>query len=379
MASTFSPALRIELIGDGDRAGTWGQATNLNLGTILESAVAGYTAVTTSTAQQALTVANGAADQARSAMLALNTSTGADFQVFAPPSAKSYVVVNLSATYTATVYNSTSIGNTTAAGTGVAIPPGARYLIVSDGVDFVLVGEVSASSNTPDTLVRRDGSGNFAAGTITADLVGDVTGNLLGDVTGNLLGDVTGNLLGDVTGDVSGNAGAVTNGVYTVGDQTISGVKTFSSPIVAENAVPPGAVMQFARNTPPAGWLKANGAAVSRTTYAALFASISTTFGSGDGSTTFNVPDLRGEFIRGWDDGRGVDTGRVFGSAQAQAIQAHTHTTAFNRYNDGNSQQISALSATGTVFQGTVDMPSSSTGGAETRPRSIALLYCIKT
>lgn len=77
-----------------------------------------------------------------------------------------------------------------------------------------------------------------------------------------------------------------------------------------------GEVCFFARNTAPTGFLKANGAAVSRTSYAALFAAIGTTFGAGDGSTTFNVPDLRGEFLRGFDDGRGVDSGRGFGSAQ---------------------------------------------------------------
>jgi phage-related tail fiber protein len=64
---------------------------------------------------------------------------------------------------------------------------------------------------------------------------------------------------------------------------------------------------------------------ISRTTYADLFAAIGTTFGVGDGSTTFGIPDLRGEFARGWDDARGVDTGRTFGSAQAEDFKAHTH------------------------------------------------------
>ena len=89
--------------------------------------------------------------------------------------------------------------------------------------------------------------------------------------------------------------------------------------------VPSGAVLYFAGRTAPAGWLKANGAAVSRTAYAALFAAIGTTYGAGDGRSTFNLPDLRAEFIRGWDDGRGVDVGRVFGSAQAHALQSHQH------------------------------------------------------
>lgn len=88
----------------------------------------------------------------------------------------------------------------------------------------------------------------------------------------------------------------------------------------------PGDIKYTASSTAPTGWLKANGAAVSRTAYAALFAAIGTTFGAGDGFTTFNLPDLRGEFIRGWDDGRGIDAGRSIGSAQAGAIQSHGHS-----------------------------------------------------
>ena len=75
--------------------------------------------------------------------------------------------------------------------------------------------------------------------------------------------------------------------------------------------VPSGTVIYHAANTAPTGFLKANGAAVSRSTYSDLFTAIGTTFGVGDGSTTFNVPDLRGEFMRGWDDSRGVDGSRA--------------------------------------------------------------------
>lgn len=82
----------------------------------------------------------------------------------------------------------------------------------------------------------------------------------------------------------------------------------------------------FAQNTAPTGWLKANGALISRTTYATLFGKIGTTFGAGDGTTTFQLPDLRGYFARGWDDGRGIDASRVFGSSQADAVENHTHT-----------------------------------------------------
>jgi phage-related tail fiber protein len=79
---------------------------------------------------------------------------------------------------------------------------------------------------------------------------------------------------------------------------------------------------------PPAGAILyfANGAAVSRTTYAALFAAIGTTWGAGDGVSTFNLPDLRGAFMRAWDDSRGIDTGRVFASFQDSQNLTHSHT-----------------------------------------------------
>lgn len=86
-----------------------------------------------------------------------------------------------------------------------------------------------------------------------------------------------------------------------------------------------GALQYFAATSAPPGWLKANGAAVSRTTYARLFARVSTVYGSGDGSTTFNVPDMRGEFLRGLDDGRGVDSGRTLGTFQGSQNLSHAH------------------------------------------------------
>ena len=87
-----------------------------------------------------------------------------------------------------------------------------------------------------------------------------------------------------------------------------------------------GMVSGFAMATAPAGWLKCNGAVVSRTTFASLFARIGTVFGAGDGVTTFNVPDARGLFPRAWDDGRGIDPGRVFGTFQDMLMQSHAHT-----------------------------------------------------
>lgn len=140
MSSSYSPDLRIELIGTGDQAGVWGATTNNNLAYVIEQSVAGYISVAVASANQALSYINGgsptAADnQAVHASLALTTSTGANFAVYAPPASKQYTIYNASS-YTATIYNSTVIGNTTAAGTGVAIPAGKTMTVWSDGTNF---------------------------------------------------------------------------------------------------------------------------------------------------------------------------------------------------------------------------------------------------
>lgn len=141
---------------------------------------------------------------------------------------------------------------------------------------------------------------------------------------------------------------------------------------------PAGLVAAFARTSAPTGWLKANGAAVSRTAYADLFAAIGTRFGAGDGVNTFNLPEMRGEFIRGLDDGRGVDTGRTLGTAQADMLASHSHQLAnYKPVNANIVKPIEGGAELSTVGLGTA-VSTNSTGGAETRPRNVALLYCIK-
>jgi microcystin-dependent protein len=140
---------------------------------------------------------------------------------------------------------------------------------------------------------------------------------------------------------------------------------------------PLGTVLYIAHQTPPDGWLECDGRAVSRTDFADLFALVGTTFGSGDGSTTFNIPDFRGEFLRGWSHGKsGVDDGRTFGSSQAEELKAHTHTVTVL----GGSGASGSTSFTMASTDKTRPMTptSSSTGGAETRPRNFALMPIIK-
>ncbi|MDI6872580.1 MAG: phage tail protein, partial [Bacillota bacterium] len=138
------------------------------------------------------------------------------------------------------------------------------------------------------------------------------------------------------------------------------------------NKVPPGVVVPYGGSTPPSGWLECDGAAVSRTAYAALFAAIGTIWGAGDGSTTFNLPDLRAEFIRGWDHGRGVDPGRTLGSYQADEFKSHSHTI-WRGQAIGNSS-TGSYNGDNMSFDGI----SGATGGSETRPRNAAPMFIIK-
>lgn len=142
------------------------------------------------------------------------------------------------------------------------------------------------------------------------------------------------------------------------------------------SSAPVASVAYFPMAAAPSGWLKANGAAVSRSAYAALFALIGTTFGAGDGATTFNLPDLRGEFVRGLDDGRGVDAGRALGSAQGDAFQDHVHN--FHIYQQAGAGAGVARNGTGNG-PGLLDTYGATAGATtETRPRNVALLPCIK-
>jgi len=155
--------------------------------------------------------------------------------------------------------------------------------------------------------------------------------------------------------------------------------------------MPTGVVLPFAGTAAPTGWLACDGTAISRTTYASLFAAISTSYGVGDGSTTFNLPDLRGRFPRFNDamfggSAAGRDSGRVLGSAQTDQNKAHTHTQliAFN----GNPAVINAagsgsasryqLSSTLGTPTGYDDVGVNTSGGAETRPINLAINAIIK-
>jgi microcystin-dependent protein len=260
MPSTYSPSLKIELIGNGEQASNWGNTTNYNLGTLIEQAITGVTAIVMVNADRTLTSSNGTSDESRNAVLVLSSSVNLT-------TTRNLIVPSVNKLYT--VSNQTSGGQAvvvkTSAGTGVGIGNGYAQLVYCDGTNV-----------TPVTLPFNPTNGNiFTAG--SASIGGDLA---------------------------------------VAGSVTVSG-----SPIM-----PTGAMLEYGGASAPTGWLLCNGAAVSRATYAALFAVLGTTYGAGDGSTTFNVPNKidRVGVGAGSSYARGATGGAA--TATTDAAGSHNHT-----------------------------------------------------
>ena len=161
-----------------------------------------------------------------------------------------------------------------------------------------------------------------------------------------------------------------------------------------------GMIAPFAMTSAPTGWLTCDGTAVSRTTYSDLYTTIGTTWGSGDGTTTFNLPDLRGAFLRGTGShgtsnmANGNDfAGPAVGSFENDQIQDHGHNIdkqdgATNDYLGGSSASYGLKTTYSSTYLGSTIGPVSSTAwngngaprvGDETRPFNAGINYCIKT
>ncbi len=367
MASTYSSILRLELMATGDKSGSWGLTNNFNIGTLIEQAIAGVATVThDDSAAYTLTTNNGAVDEARNAGLLIGGTLTANRQLIVPAKTKIYVAKNLTS-------GGFSVEVKTSGGTGITIPNGVSKVLVCDG------------TNVFDAV-----TGLQANGAILTSL--DALSLVAGDV-------LYANGANSLTRLAKG-----TNGQYL----TLSGGVPAWGTITIPQAVLPGTVAMFAANMPPTGWLECNGAEVSRSTYAALFTAIGTTWGAGDGSTTFLLPDLRGEFVRGWDNTRGIDSGRAFASVQTDQNKSHTHGfSATTSSNGAHTHQLSGHVVSGggsgnymamnlsnngggvvnlnenTLSSGahthTVSGTTGSDGGTEVRVRNVALMFMIKT
>lgn len=140
-----------------------------------------------------------------------------------------------------------------------------------------------------------------------------------------------------------------------------------------------GQVAFFAMDIPPIGWIECDGKSLSKTEYPALFTAIQYRYSTVTSGDLFNVPDLRGEFIRGWSRYRvDADLNRVLGSWQADEFKSHAHASPTTNGMSGGNREVAGGSQFGYDYgDGIGEIPTAVTGGSETRPRNVALMPCV--
>ena len=142
--------------------------------------------------------------------------------------------------------------------------------------------------------------------------------------------------------------------------------------IAKASALPVGSITAFPVNKIPPGFLEIDGSVKSATAYPDLAAFLGGAFNKGDeGVGNFRLPESRGEFLRGWDHGRGADSGRTIGSYQLDELKSHTHTVVTGAPSSATTPTTGSNNVGGSSITG-------STGGTETRPRNLAVIWCIK-
>jgi hypothetical protein len=250
----------------------------------------------------------------------------------------------------------------------------------------------AASAGSHDTAAAESAAAALASAIAAAASAAAVDLTLFLPKAGNLAGlgsqATSRSNLGLGTAATLNVGGSANNIVQLDGNAKIPAYD--GSQITNIDTVPIGTTIWFNGSAPPFGFLKENGSLLSRATFPRLwayvvatgyatteanwFAGASGIFSTGDLSTTFRIPDARGEFFRAFDDGRGVDNGRINGTNQSDAFKSHTHgiTAAVQGNNASDITPGSVIDAVNTA------LTTNATGGSETRPRNISKLACIK-
>ena len=286
MASTYTDNTGIEKPGAGEQSGTWGTTTNSNFD-IIDRSLNGVGAITLSGTTHTLTTSDGSTSDGHYRVLVLGGTPSGTNTITISPNDQDKVYL---------VYNNSG-----------------ETAIFSQGS-----GANATIANGKTAWIYADGAGSGAAvRAVPADMVDDTTPQLGGnlDVNGNSIVSVSN---GDIAITPDGTGDVIIDGIkYPQTDGSAdeflktdgSGQLSFGS--VSASAFNAGMLMPYAGATAPTGWLLCFGQAVSRSTYATLFGVVGTTYGAGDGSTTFNLPDLRGRTIAGKDDMGGTSANRL--------------------------------------------------------------------
>jgi microcystin-dependent protein len=195
--------------------------------------------------------------------------------------------------------------------------------------------------------------------------------------------------IGDATTTEAGVIKLATAAEAAAGNNATTAITPALLAAFGKSLLPAGTEIFWTGTTPPPGFIEENGALLSRTAYADLWAHAQASgnlvddttwtatswgaFSTGNGSTTFRVPDVRGEFLRCWDNGRGIDAGRNIGVAQGDLFKSHSHT-----YSVAAGSRSTASSTTGGIKDSLSSSSTGSSGGGETRPRNVARMVCVK-
>ena len=357
MASSYTTNLKIQQIANGEQSGIWGSSTDTNW-TLIEQAVAGVQTITMANANYTLTNLNGILDEARNMVLQIQGTNNGVYQIIIPPNQTKFYVVSNNTTGGYAI----TIG--TSGGSLISIPNGTTAQVYTDG--------------TNTYSAQTGSSGNFT-----------VNGNLT--VTGNEteVGTLTASTL-----SVSNNASfavSPTAPTPTAGDNTTKVATTAFVTTALSSAAVSGSILMWPTSTAPTGYLLCDGTAVSRSTYSTLFTLFGTTFGTGDGSTTFNLPNYTNRMPYG------TTIGSTGGSADAIVV-SHTHTatvtdpghhhlgSVYNYYNGstGSGGYVSGVSqstATTDSFTG-ISVANSTEGTSATNanlPPYLGINFIIKT
>lgn len=360
MASTYSSRLRIELIGTGEQSGIWGDTTNTNLGTLIDEAIAGVAAITMSDANYTLTVADGATDQSRKAVLVMAGTLTAARNVICPSSQKVYIVKN-------TTTGGFAITIKTSAGTGVSVANGTTALVYCDGTNVELAANVNDTTDPTftgnisldgavvvnesgadkDFRVEGDGDANLIFADASTDRVGIGTNtpSVKLDVSGAAA--VTGAFT--VTGDSSLNGAVVINDAGADKDTRIEGdtdtnlvFVDASADAVGIGTATPGSKLDVK------GTLRLSGSSSGYVGLAPASAAGSTTYTlpSADG-TSGQVLSTNGSATLSWASALSTSTANTF--TARQTFQGSTSVLAMAFDNAAELATVSATAATGTI------------------------------
>jgi len=287
MASTYSTNLKIQEIGNGEQSGVWGNTTNTNW-ELIEQAVAGVQTITMANANYTLTNLNGVLDEARNMVLRVQGTNSGIYQVIIPSNQTKFYVVSNNTTggYAITIGIS--------GGSVISIPNGTTAQVYTDG--------------TNTYSAQTGSSGDF---TINGNLT--VTGN---ETEVGTLSASTLSVSNAATFAVGPTAPTATTGTNTTQLATTAFVNSSIAAIPTPSVS--GSIVMWPTASAPTGYLLCDGTAVSRSTYSTLFTLFGTTFGTGDGSTTFNLPNYTNRMPYG------TTIGSTGGSADAILV-SHTH------------------------------------------------------